>query len=234
MATVRQQIGEDFSKAKVQEVIDLLESEKPITKKTACAMLKMNYSTTRLSNIIENHKDEVEALARRRKANRSKPIEKYEIASICEGYLSGDALVTLSDRLARSTNIVKRILLQNNIPLRGGSHSYNNPPLIEDDALAEEYKIGDLVYAARYDSIATIKGEGYKDNTHGMVYPIWVSGDYARAAYQPWYELSDLRGLQKKYNIKARDMDSIEIRNAVNLAVLNANKGKKGKAREEA
>ena len=234
MANVRQKEGEDFSKARVQEVINLLEAEKPITKKTACDMLRMaSYNTTRLNNIIQKHKDEAQSLAIRRKANRSKPIQKYEITTICENYLSGTSLSELSDNLARSTSIIKRVLAQHNIPLRHGAHSYNNPPLIEDNALANDYEKGDLVFAARYNSIATIMGKGYIDNTHGIVYPIWVSGDYARSAYQPWYELADLRDLQKEYGIKAKDMDAAYIIYAVNAAVLAANKGKKGKIRDE-
>ena len=233
MANVRQKEGEDFSKAKVQEVINLLDSEKPITKKTACDMLRMTYNTTRLNNIIQKHKDNAESLALRRKANRAKPIQKYEITSICENYLSGIPLSELSDTLARGISIIKRVLAQHNIPLRHGAHSYNNPPLIDDSALAKDYKKGDLVFAARYNSIATIENEGYMDDIHGMVYPIWVSGEHARSAYQPWYELADLRDLQKEYGIKAKDMDAAETRYAVNAAVLAANKGKKGKIRDE-
>ena len=233
MANIKQKDGEDFSKAKVQEVINLLESEKPITKKTACDMLRMKYNTTRLNTIIQKHKEDAESLSIRRKANRSKPVEKYEVTTICEGYLSGNALSDLSDILARSVPTIKKILFQHNIPLRHGAHSYTNPPLINENALADGYKKGDLVFAARYNSIAIIEDEGYNDNTHGKVFPISIAGDYARSAYQPWYELADLRELQKEYGIKAQNMDAADIRYAVNMAVLAANKGKKGKTRDE-
>lgn len=233
MATVRQKEGEDFSKAKVQEVINLLEADKPITKKTACDMLRMTYNTTRLNTLIQGHKDDAEKLAARRKANRAKPIQKYEITTICEDYLSGSTLSELSDKLARSTLIIKRILASNNIPLRQGSHSYDNPPLIDEDALASDYKKGDLVFAARYNTVATIDGEGYKDETHGMVYPISIAGEYARSGFQPWYELADLRAIQTEYKINAKYMSAADSIYAVNAAVLAANKGKKGKMRDE-
>jgi Zn-finger protein len=229
MVKIRQKDGEDLSRAKIKEVIELLEQEKPITKKEACNMLKIAYNTSRLQKIIENYNDEIENLKRRKIAKRGKPIEKAEITTICESYLSGSPISEISEIVARNANIIKRVLKQQNIPIRHTGASYFDPPVIEDDALADDYIKGDLVYSAKYQSIATIDGEGKDYPTHGKVFPIWISGDRCRFAYQPWYELADLRRLQKEYGIKAIDMSKEEIVHAVNTAVLKANKGKKGK-----
>jgi len=48
---------ENLSEANIKKVIELLEAEKPITKKEACEVLNISYNTTRLSKIIEEFKE---------------------------------------------------------------------------------------------------------------------------------------------------------------------------------
>ena len=57
---------ENLTKSNIQRVIKLLESEKPITKKEACQMLRITYNTTRLARIIEDHKDQEAFVALRK------------------------------------------------------------------------------------------------------------------------------------------------------------------------
>ena len=64
---IRVKEGEDFSKATIKRVIDLLEAETPITKKAACEMLNMSYNTTRLAKIIEGYKEKEEFIKKRNK-----------------------------------------------------------------------------------------------------------------------------------------------------------------------
>ena len=49
---------ENLTKSNIQRVIELLENEKPITKKEACQMLRITYNTTRLARIIEDYKEQ--------------------------------------------------------------------------------------------------------------------------------------------------------------------------------
>ena len=51
---------ENLTKANIAKVIDLLEAEKPITKKEACGILNITYNTTRLGNIITEYKRDLE------------------------------------------------------------------------------------------------------------------------------------------------------------------------------
>ena len=51
---------ENLTKANIAKVIDLLEAEKPITKKEACSILNITYNTTRLGNIITEYKRDLE------------------------------------------------------------------------------------------------------------------------------------------------------------------------------
>ena len=50
---------ENITKVNVAKVISLLEAEKPITKKEACSILNISYNTTRLGNIIDQHKEDL-------------------------------------------------------------------------------------------------------------------------------------------------------------------------------
>ena len=59
MARVKKREHEKLTSSNVQHVINLLESDKPITKKEACAILNISYNTTRLSKIIDDHKENI-------------------------------------------------------------------------------------------------------------------------------------------------------------------------------
>ena len=48
---------EKLTDANIKHVIELLEAEKPITKKEACGILNISYNTTRLNNIIQEYKE---------------------------------------------------------------------------------------------------------------------------------------------------------------------------------
>ena len=52
---IRKQEGEDLSAAKIDQVIELLNQDKPITKKEACSILNINYNIIRLTRIIDEH-----------------------------------------------------------------------------------------------------------------------------------------------------------------------------------
>ena len=80
---------ENLTKSNIQRVIDLLESEKPITKKEACQMLRITYNTTRLARIIDDHKDQEAFVALRKSQNKGKLATKDEIRSVCEMYIEG-------------------------------------------------------------------------------------------------------------------------------------------------
>lgn len=224
---IRQKEGEDFSPAKIEEVIKLLGQEKPVTKKYACDVLKIAYNTTRLGRIIEEYIEHKEFLKLRRKQVRNTEITKADVNTVCSMYLSGDPLVDIEEATFRSSSVIKRILFQHNIPLRNASHTYWNPPLLSDDSFAEDYNKGDLVYSAKYQSIATIDGLGKETNNHGMVYPIHISGDKERFAYSASYDLADLRILQRDFGVHAINMSRDEIIQTINETMAKANKNKR-------
>ena len=60
---------ENLTETNINHVMELLNSEKPITKKEACNILNISYNTTRLSKIIEEQLETVEFRERRKKFN---------------------------------------------------------------------------------------------------------------------------------------------------------------------
>ena len=227
---VRQKEGEDFSPATIEKVIKLLKQEKPVTKKVACDILRIAYNTTRLQKIIDEYIEHKEFIKLRKKQVRNTEISNSDISTICSMYLSGEPLVDISEITFRSTQVIKRVLEKYNIPLRDASNNYHNPPLLSDDSYADNYKKGDLVYASRYQAVATIDDNGKMTNGYGMVYGIHISGERERAAYSAAYDLGDLRLLQKEFNIKAISMEKNDIIYLINKTMAKANKNKrKGK-----
>ena len=163
---IRQQEGEDFSPTKIEEVIALLEADKPVTKKVACAKLGMAYNTTRLNKIIEEYKEQKAYDEKRRKEVRKTPLSKEDISYIISSYLEEANLTLISEMTHRSVPVIKRVLERYNIPLRSSATSYHNPIYLADNAISEEYSKDDLVYSARYDEPAYIckklTQEGYR------------------------------------------------------------------------
>lgn len=211
MGRIRTKVGEDLSPTSVKKVISLLEREiNPISKKEACEILHISYNTTRLNKIIEDFKEREVYVESRRKQNRFKPIAEYEVKEIIESYLAGDSLSKISDSVYRSINVIKGILLQYNLPIRNKSYTYFDPVFLEnEEMIANDYNIGDLVFSARYNCAALVEGV-FKYDKQPTAYKLWLYGDYNQWANQPYYELSDLRKAQK-LGIKLPDYTKEEI-----------------------
>lgn len=211
MRKIRTKAGEEITPTNVKNVISLLEREiNPISKKEACEILHISYNTTRLNKIIEDYKEREIYVENRRKQNRLKPIEEYEVKEIIESYLAGDSLSKISDSVYRSINIIKNVLLQYNLPIRNKSYTYFEPVFLDnEEMIAEDYNVGDLVFSARYNCAAIIE-KIYKISNKPTAYKLWLYGEYNQWAFQPYYELSDLRKAQK-LGIKLPDYTKEEI-----------------------
>jgi hypothetical protein len=180
----------------MMRVIQMLEAEKPCSKKDACAALNIAYNTTRLSTLIEKFKDKKTKEAERRAANRGKPASRDDIIYIVKDYLEGAPVSKIADRLYRSPQFINNILEEYNVPRRASSHDYFRPELIPEAAMRTRFKVGDVVYSARYDSIARIEKESIQGET--WVYRVWLlSEKWQQYAYQPAEELASLEALEK-------------------------------------
>ena len=200
MARKRSELEEELmTEANIIRVIKLLEPTegKAITKKDACQILGMAYNTTRLSSIIEEFKQKQTRTAKRKAELRGKPATQEEIVYIIIEYLNGETIDAISKSTFRGPAFVKAILENNDVPIRQTSHDYFNPELIPDGAVRERFKVGEIVYSSRYDSIARIDME-QKDSRYGWIYRVWLLAEkWKQSAYQEAYELASLEHLRK-------------------------------------
>lgn len=191
---------ERMTDSNITKVIQMLESpaegEKPWTKKEACQFLGMAYNTTRLGTIIEEFKAKQARTKQRRAELRGKPVTKDDLVFIIAEYLAGEPIDGISKTTYRSANLIKRLLENNAVPLRVPGHTYFSPELIPEDAARERFAIGEVVYSARYDSLARITAE-QNNSKHGYVYRMWLLDEScSQSAYQPAYELASLEHLR--------------------------------------
>jgi len=219
---IRRKEGEDFSPTKIEEVIQMLESDKPATKKDACAFLGMAYNVSRLNKIIDEHNETKAYHKKRQKELRKQPLSEGDIAYIVSSYLEEPNLSLIADSTHRGLSVIKRVLERYNIPLRSSNTTYFNPIDIENFAV--EYTNGDLVYSARYDEPCYIE-----KLTQDGVYRIWLVKT-EQYALQPYWELIDLRKVQQELSIKIESRkywNGGELQQAIAEARRNAKKGKK-------
>lgn len=187
--------NEKLTPANLDHVIALLEDPvKPITKKDACAILNIAYNTTRLTQLLDKHREKKTRDAERRAALRGKPATKDEIIYIISSYLQGTPVEAISSSTYRGNTFIKNILDEYGVPIRARSHDYFKPELIPEKSMRTKFELGDLVYSARYDSLAKINHEiKQKDE---WVYRIYLLSDkYQMSAYQPASELASLSHL---------------------------------------
>lgn len=169
--TVKKKEHENLSDANIEKVIGLLEAEKPITKKEACEILNITYNTTRLGTILANHKAEQEEEARRRAANRGKPMEQHEKQNIAAWILDGDSVSEIAKRLYRSVGSVKSAIEEIGVPEKG--EGYWDPAFIPERCVAERFQVGEIVWCARSNKIAVIDREERASDDSEYAYPLY-------------------------------------------------------------
>ena len=197
MAVRKTKMGdaEKLDDTNMVRVIQMLEAEKPCSKKDACSALNIAYNTARLATLIEKFKEKKVKESERRAANRGKPATRDDVIYIVKDYLEGSPVSTIADRLFRSAAFVNNVLEEHNVPRRASSHDYFRPELIPEAAMRNRFKVGEIVYSARYDSIARIEKESTQNDI--WVYRIWLlSEKWNQYAYQPAEELASLEALE--------------------------------------
>ena len=170
---------ERMTDSNLSRVIRLLEPEegkKPITKKDACQMLGMAYNTTRLATILEQFKERQRRTAEQRAKLRGKAVTKDEKIFIIQEYLTGSTIDAITKSTYRGVTIVKQVLDEYSVPLRIPGQNYFNPQLIPDGAARDKFEVGEVVWSARYGSLAKIYSEKL-DPKHGHIYHMWLMDD---------------------------------------------------------
>lgn len=192
---------ERMTDANIAKAIKMLEDPeegtKPWTKKDACQFLGMAYNTTRLASIIEQFKQKQKRTAERKAQLRGKPVTPEETQFIIAEYLEGETIDSISKATYRSPAFVKRVLEDHHVPIRVVGHSYFRPELVPEGAMRDRFRVGEVVYSARYDSLARVDLEK-QDPKHGWIYRLWLLSDkWKQSCYQPAYELASLEHLRE-------------------------------------
>ena len=187
----------DSNLSRVIRLLEPEEGKKPITKKDACQMLGMAYNTTRLGTIIEQFKERQRRTAEQRAKLRGKAVTKDEKIFIIQEYLTGSTIDAITKSTYRGVTIVKQVLDEYSVPLRIPGQNYFNPQLIPDGAARDKFEVGEVVWSARYGSLAKIYSEKL-DPKHGHIYHMWLMDDkWRQYCWQPAYELASLQQIRE-------------------------------------
>lgn len=192
--------GEEISDKILDEVIEALNGDKPPTKKWACEKLGIKYNTKRLQKLIEDRIAHKEAVSRMKKKLRGTAVSKEEAAGMIAAYLTGESLSAISKQTFRSLGFVKKVLEDNNVPIRAKKTNFFDPELLPCDIVRKELKPESIVFSARYNEVAKVRCLAKVDENHGPIYSLRLLNSN-KMSYQPWYELGDLSELFEKYNL---------------------------------
>ena len=201
MATRATKENDLLTPANIERVIALLEpaeGTKAGSKKDACAIIGIAYNVTRLGTLIEKYKEDKARTLARREALRGKPATTDEVVYVIAEYLEGGTIDAISKSTFRSSGLVKSILEINSVPIRQTSQDYFRPELIPEGAVRERFAIGEIVYSARYDSLARVDTETFSEKHKCFVYRCWLIAErWKQNMYTEAFELASLEHLRK-------------------------------------
>lgn len=172
---------EKLTESNIQHVIDLLESEKPITKKEACSILNITYNTTRLNNIIAEHNETIRYRELRKAQNKGKGVTEAEKKSIVTYYLEGANISDIAKALYRSPAFIKAVIERLGIPQKLANTDYEGirNAMLPEQCVSETFQEGERVWAVRKNCIATILREdtrmNYEEKYGSKYYTLWVT-----------------------------------------------------------
>tara|TARA_X000001382_G_scaffold8939_3_gene6398 strand:+ start:4877 stop:5557 length:681 start_codon:yes stop_codon:yes gene_type:complete len=163
---------ENLTSANIQRVIDLLEAEKPITKKEACAMLRISYNTTRLSRIIQEHKEYQEFVAKRKAENRGKLATFDEMKSVAQMYIEGFNISDIAKSIYRSPAFVKGIINKIGVPFKYAQSDYDGirNSILPDQCVSDSFESGEIVWARKRNYPAKVIREHTEVMKDGRTY----------------------------------------------------------------
>lgn len=212
---IKKKEGERLDDDNIARVIDLFENaDKPCTITRACEELRIASNGPRLKKIIAEYKERKEREKKFRAANRGKPVTDQETSDICESYLQGESIKDISDRLYRSTNVVKQVVQSIGVPRREPGENYFDYEPLPDQCIRDEFRIGELVWSSRHQAMAEVTEdlglssdgtckiyrvyvyEGVRD-IEGPTYKHYVTSGWGFYAVQRAYDLGSLDHLRE-------------------------------------
>jgi len=205
---IRKQDHEKLDDATVGRVVAQLEQDSPITKKAACEILNINYSTTRLAKIIEEYRENIEYVEKRKKQMRGQPFGDLELKDIVVSYLSGESIASIARRLFRSLHIVKAKLKALDLPERAKTTDYTNPQMMPDEMVSEKFERGEYVWSTKYNCVAeVISPTLWKEIGCIPHHHIYVFGKFMQFGSQSVSELGKLEIL-KQFKLRTDEFNT--------------------------
>ena len=152
---------ENLTEANISNVIELLQAEKPITKKEACSILNIAYNTTRLNNIIAEFRETMDFRAIRKAQNKGKGATKQEITATVKMYLDGSNISDIAKSLYRSPAFIKGIIERLGVPQKLSMTDFEGRrnAMLPDQCVADEFDLEERVWAIRQNYPAIVQRE---------------------------------------------------------------------------
>ena len=182
---------EKLSDSNIQETIKLLESGTPFTKKEACQKLNIAYNTTRLNNILAEHRERIDFREKRKSQNRGKPATPYEITESIVMYLNQEPVSAIASSLFRSASFVKGILDRIGVPEIPTKEEQSKVqewkfPLLPEKMYSTHFEEGEMVWSAKDCGLAKVLSEITHENVSGVPYKTHIDYEkvYGSKAYR--------------------------------------------------
>ncbi len=192
-------IEENLSDLNMKKVISLMfpETGKAITKKLACEILCISYNVARLDKLITTFKEREAFRDKKLAENKGKPATSDEVKYVIKEYIRGESITQIAKDLFRGISFVHNVLEANEVPKKPRTQDYFKPELIPDSAVRKEFKVDEIVYSARYDSLAKIKWPSKPVNGENVYNVFLLDEKWKQHAYQPASELASLDKLKE-------------------------------------
>lgn len=175
---IKKRDHEKLTDSNIKHVISLLESDNPITKKEACAILNISYNTARLNTIIEDFKDRKETEAKRKAERKGKAASKGEISTVLQAYIEGEPISDIAKRIYRSTSFVKNIIARIGVPQKVTGDDKFKVGILPEQCISEDFSVGEVAWSASYHSPCIIRAEldpeKYKEKYGTRCYRIYI------------------------------------------------------------
>ena len=168
---------EKLTESNISHVIELLRSDKPITKKEACSILNISYNTTRLANIIQEHEETMRYRELRKNQNKGKGLTESEKKQIIEYYLEGDNIMNIAKQIYRSPAFVKAVIERLGIPQKLAESDYKGRrnAILPEQCVKEIFEVGEKVWSPRDNKFAEIVEDyGMSNKYESHSYRLWV------------------------------------------------------------
>ena len=214
---VKKKAHEKLDDANIQHVINLLDGEKPITKKEACGILNIANNSTRLAKIISEFEDKKDYREKMRARNKGKPVTETEKREIVQGLLQGESYSQIAKGLFRSPSLVKSTALRLGVPQKATGDEKKSTGLLPEECISETFEPDERVWSAVHHSPGIVQCEldgPYGEKYGCRAYRIYIleRGDFSDsffpgvetggyAANLPAYDIGNLRHLE---NLKIR------------------------------